>query len=235
MLLSKLAYLVVKNAIYYANPEFNYESFTRGDFDDDSDYALNINNAFSPINEAIARLSDLDKLAHIVSEVETADGYQIGFNQLMREIDGKTIVAKEVISVGDENRRCISFKPYGLDSIILERPVQKAFVEFKPDLPFFSQTDIGHVDLENNVYHDSNIDLTHFGINESVCNYIIEYAQGRLMEPIAPELANMHLTRAETYFANLKSTKTAFPQKSVADAYGCSAVVWFDNDGFRIN
>jgi len=39
------------------------------------------------------------------------------------------------------------------------------------------------------------------------------------MEPIAPELANLHLTRAEQYFNDLDTRQTSFHQKQVTRKY----------------
>ena len=56
MLLSKLVYLSVKNVLYLADSSFTYEAFLEGDFNNDSDYATNINNVFSPLNQALAQI-----------------------------------------------------------------------------------------------------------------------------------------------------------------------------------
>ena len=207
MLLSKLVYLIVKNAIYYADSNFTYDAFANGDFDNDDDYALNINNAFGPLNEAIARLSDLDKIPHQIASISTVES---GYVAPIPEN------AKEIVSVADHNRKPIDFKPYGMASIILARPCGFVYIEYKLDMPYFEKENLKSSELDEELkYVDSNISLKQYGITDSMCNFIIEYAQGRLLEPIAPELANMHLTRAETYFSNIRSVDTAFRQTSI--------------------
>ncbi len=52
-----------------------------------------------------------------------------------------------------------------------------------------------------------------------MCSYIIEYAAGRLLEPIAPELANMHITRSEQYFDDLEEQQTPFSQNKITTKY----------------
>ena len=82
------------------------------------------------------------------------------------------------------------------------------YVQYVEDIKNFKLTDI----YEEN----TDIDLSSIGITETMCDYIIEYAQGKLQETIAPELANMHITRAEQYFDDLDEQQTPFVQKVVS-------------------
>jgi hypothetical protein len=82
----------------------------------------------------------------------------------------------------------------------------KIFIEYKEDIKSFSELD--------------DEDLKEYGITDSMCNYIIEYVSGRLLEPISAELSNMHISRAESYFANIKPVEQAFPQKTVVRIFG---------------
>ena len=62
MKLSELVYECVKNVKYLDDPNFTYESFMLGDYDNDMDYSNSINNVFTPLNTAIHRLSDRRKI-----------------------------------------------------------------------------------------------------------------------------------------------------------------------------
>ncbi len=73
MQLSKLVYEVVKNVKYLEDTGFTYEAFVRGEYDNDLDYKNSINNAFSPINEAIHRLSDRNKIKHKIELIGKAN------------------------------------------------------------------------------------------------------------------------------------------------------------------
>ena len=147
MYLSKLAYLAVKNVLYYNDPNFTYDAFKQGDFDNDVDYALNINNAFAPINEAIARLSDLERIPYIVEEV-SANGGIIDLTSIKDE-DGNHKV-KEVIGVGQfgaDGIKPLRYKPFGVNKIVVLDPInggKKLYLEYKEDIPSFSFESIGH-------------------------------------------------------------------------------------------
>ena len=62
--------------------------------------------------------------------------------------------------------------------------------------------------------------LKEYGITDSMCNYIIEYVKGKLFEQENPDVANMHITRAEQYFNNIKPSTSAFSQQVVRTVYG---------------
>lgn len=224
MYLSKLVYLAVKNVLYYNDPNFTYTSFKEGSFDSDPDYALNINNAFSPINEAIARLSDLERIPYIVEEVSVSNG----IIDLAALTSGRKV--KEALGVGQFNAEGIKplrYKPFGVNKIIVLDPIsadKKVFLEYKEDIPSFSFYEtLGHtIGVENDFDEEDDVDLyATYGITESMSNYIIEYVQGKLFEPIAPELANMHITRAETYFSNIKPVFRTIQQAQVRVKYAC--------------
>ena len=219
MLLSKLVFLCVKNVIYLNDTSFNYYGFVKGDFNNDIDYDININNVFSPLNEAISRLSDLERIPYVVEQVQT--GKIIDLSTLTREV-------KEVINVAqvhsDGSYHKLHHVMFGRDKVRIVSPINchdPIYVEYKENIKEFDKTDIVPIvedPLEGDL--DLNIDLyKEYGINNTIANYIIEYVQGKLLEPIAPELANMHITRAEAYFANIAVAKTSFPQLVNATKY----------------
>ena len=75
MKLSKLVYLSIKNAIYYDDASFSFDNFKKDLFNGSPDYAMNINNVYLPLNEAISRLSDLERIPYKVIKVnQITDG-----------------------------------------------------------------------------------------------------------------------------------------------------------------
>lgn len=231
MLLSKLVYLSVKNVLYYSDSSFTYDAFLEGNFDSDPDYATNINNVFLPLNEALARLNDLNRIPYKIQEIEfdsDEEEYNVDLTTEILDDDENTVNVKEVVDVGvfvDGIALRIPFIPFGLNKIHIEASCTPIYVEYKEDIPMFSIDDLveRETDDDGNVV-DDNIDLrVKYGITEAMSNYIIEYIQGKLLEPIAPELANMHLTRAETYFSNFPTVDATFRQKSVARKFKIGA------------
>lgn len=263
MLLSKLVFLSVKNVIYLDDTSFNYEGFINGDFDNDVDYATNINNVFSPLNEAIGRLSDLERIPYIVEEVFSETYYQIWqykeyyfypgiyktreeaekaiadnnytfamvkerkqrSNENIIDLSKLSRAVRRVINVGAVNSsgdyRKLGHVMFGKNKVRITSPIssfEEIFIEYKENIPSFSRMDI--VPLEEDGIVDNNIDLfEEYGIDEQMSNYIMEYVQGKLLEPLAPELANMHITRAEAYFNNIGTVQSSFPQASTEHKY----------------
>lgn len=218
MQLSELVYNTVKNVKYLEDNNFSYESFIRGDFDNDIDYANSINNVFTPLNEAIHRLSDLNKIKHKIESLgKPSNNGIIELGTIAYDI--KNIINIFTITNGDYNNT--QYREFGRDKIMLIDYIQDAdyYIEYIQDIKHFSKSDIYIYEVENEVFEHNDVDLTKYGITNTMCSYIIEYCQGKLLEPIAPELANMHLTRAEQYFNDLDSQQTSFFQKSVKRKY----------------
>lgn len=227
MLLSKLVYLCVKNVLYLADSSFTYEAFLEGDFNNDSDYATNINNVFSPLNQALARLNDLERIPYKVDVISYRDivNNVLDYSKLSASVSDVINVVQEY----EGEYRNLAFRQFGSNKILItdyfkESSEYPILVEYKQELPYFGISDIKEVELVNAVFVDDNIDLkATYGISESASNYVMEYVQGRLLEPIAPDLANMHISRAEQYFAGLKANTSMFHQDQVENIYKIGA------------
>lgn len=208
MKLSEITYQVVKNAKYLEDPGFTYEAFIEKEYDDDQDYALSINNAMATINEAIHRLSDRNKIAFRVASLGTPDSNIVDISALSNSI--KKIKSMFYMEGGDYET--VGFREYGVGFVFIERLRKKPlYIQYVQDIKAFRMSDI--YDSEKD------IELANVGINDTMCDYIVEYAQGKLQETIAPEIANMHITRAEQYFDDLEEQQTAFSQKVIAKKY----------------
>lgn len=233
MKLSKLAYLCVKNVLYYNDPTFTYEGFLLGDFDNNPDYDTNINNVFSPINEAIARLNDLERMPYKMVEGRFLTGTKTINLKNLSNSDQEpylTINFKEIVKVGqfvDGKPVAMAFKVSGnflyvVDIVYRDLPI---YIEYKEDIPMFSREDIPSKDPSTDELYDEDdelyreVELRDYEINDAMCNYIMEYAQGKLEEQIDPNIANMHITRAEAYFSNIEPVKPVFTQRIIKNIY----------------
>ena len=228
MLLSKLAYECVKNVIYLNDTSFNEEDFLLGNFDSDPDYDTHINNVFNPLNEAIARLSDLERIPYKVKKVNFINGTKtIDLNNLLQTEEAQdTANVKELHAVGQlfqGEPEFLEAKLVGDEVLVIDKVHSNLpiYIEYKEDIPYFSR-----LDIPNRVYssndeelEENDVDLKDYGISDSMCNFIIEYVQGKLFEQIEPSLANMHVTRAEAYFNNIRTVRPLFTQRKVKKIY----------------
>ena len=215
MKLSELVYQCVKNVAFNDDTSFSFENFLEGNFDGSADYATHINNAFIAVNEAIARLSDLERIPYRVEKCDVVDNV-IDLNKCIFNV-------KEVISVARyfSSFEKLNHRPFGIDKVFVEGAYDYlTYIEYKEDIPFFTKDDIKYeTDYEGFELNDKSVDLRTYGITNSMCNYIIEYVMGKLFELSSVEVANMHLSRAETYFMNIRPTTSAFAQKNVTATY----------------
>ena len=220
MKLSKLAYQCVKNAIYYDDPSFTYEQFLMGKHDSNPDYANNIRNVFGPINAAVMRLGDLERIPYRVDKVDLEEGF---FPKSDLSKACRSVVA--VATMKDGAPYPLSFKDFG-DKVLVERASGGAvLVEYKEDIPPFNTesytydyvlNDLGGYSLYGT---PSDIELKDYGITDAMCWAIVEYVKGSLNEQVDSQLANMHMNRAEQYFSNIEPAKSALRQQTIKTAY----------------
>lgn len=219
MKLSKLVYLSIKNAIYYDDASFSFDNFKKDLFNGSPDYAMNINNVYLPLNEAISRLSDLERIPYKVIKVNQITDGVVDLKQIENE---NSIKIKEVINVVKlPSYEKISHRNLGLDKILIigSYNVREIYIEVKEDIPHFDSTDYSYRKNDTDITEEYDKELNDYGITDSMCNYIMEYIMGRLTEQISPEIANMHITRAEQYFANIKPNKNNLTQTNVKNVY----------------
>lgn len=231
MNLSELAYRSIKEAIYLDDSGFTLEAYKDGTYYESPEYGIQINNVYSPINEALNRLSDLEKLPYNVVEIDKQhiekgdDAYIVDYSYIKRTVTGcsQDIPVKEVINVALKiGSRFIKIeaKPFGLNKLILGDDYNenyKLYIEYKEDLPYFTEKEAGVYPY--NEEETGDIDLRDFGITNAMCSYIMEYAMAKLSEDVDPSLSNLHLTRAEQYFANIRCVTSALNQTLVYKKY----------------
>lgn len=224
MKLSKLVYLCVKNVILYDDESFSYDGFIKGKFNGNPDYATSINNVFSAINQAISRLSDLERLPYRVEEI-TLEGYAFNISDLEHNL--KEIVAIAYID-SYKNITPLTFEILG-NQVIVKGVVSnaKVHVEYKEDI-FFIQGESYYYEYtvnelgEDTLITSKDIELRDLGINDQMCNAIVEYAKGVLNEGVEAALANMHITRAEQYFMNINPVRSGLSQTVVVKKWGAN-------------
>ncbi len=222
MKLSKLVYLCVKNVILYDDESFSYDGFIKGKFNGNPDYATSINNVFSAINQAISRLSDLERLPYRVEEI-TLEDYAFNISDLEHNL--KEIVAIAYID-SYKNITPLTFEILG-NQVIVKGVVSnaKVHVEYKEDI-FFIQGESYYYEYtvnelgEDTLITSKDIELRDLGINDQMCNAIVEYAKGVLNEGVETALANMHITRAEQYFMNINPVRSGLSQTVVVKKWG---------------
>lgn len=204
MKLSELAYRAIKNVIYYEDAGFTYEAFMGKDFDTDQDYSNNINNVMEPINEAIHRLSDREKIMFQVASAGVPSNNLVDISVFANKV--KTI--KAVFYITHNGYESVGYKEYSKGFVFVERLLKKPlFIQYVEDIKAFKKEDIYD--------EEKDVELETLGLNDTMCSYIVEYAQGKLLEPISPNLANMHITRAEQYFDDLEPQSMVFTQQVI--------------------
>ncbi len=247
MKLSRLVYLCIKNVNYYDDDSFTYEHFiTEGikEANNYSDYSVSIHNVFTPLNEAIQRLSDLERIPYKIAGYLASDldnKCVVDLSKLKDE-EGNSVNVKEVINIVTSNYERLPFTPFGVNKVRILRyslfPSISVFgediskknllVEYKEEIPTFDENETFPTITDNDgdfEFDDATetiaeeVELSKYGINNAMCQYIIEYVQGKLEEQIDAALATMHLTRAEQYFTNLKPVISAFCQEQVHKKY----------------
>lgn len=220
MKLSKLVYLCIKNVIYFDDTSFSYDEFVKGSFNSHPDYATNINNVFSPLNEAVARLSDLERIPYLVEECSIDGSGIITLSSLSKPVKDVINIA-EVYKNGSYKK--LAHRRFGIGKInVIEyhNMYNKTFIEYKEDIPTFDETYMPIKNYNNEIEDNPlDVDMREYGITDSMCNYIIEYVKGKLFEQENPDISNMHITRAEQYFNNIKPTTAAFPQQTIRKMY----------------
>lgn len=219
MKLSELVYLTVKEVKRLQDNEFLYEAFRRGDFDSEIDYIDSINNAFNPINRAIHRLSDRHKIPFKTVVLNTTQ------NIVSLPQDVKSVV-NVVYLRHDGNYVNVPYRNLnGKEIQILGNMKDGAafLVEYIEDIPNFKRSDYYYEEDKNGKLIEDkcfDIELADYGIDETMCSYIEEYAMGYLFELIDPQIAVFHKNTAEQYFNDLDNLTTTFNQNLVYKKYG---------------
>ena len=211
--LSRVVYEIVKNVKYLDDPSFTYESFITGQYDNDIDYSNSINNVFTPLNTAIHRLSDRNKLKNKIKVLSPANKGLIDISEISDDI--KTIVNVFYFqNTGGYVK--VNHRELGRDLIMITPSdnLKVYYMEYVQDIERFTREDFYYRETEQ-----KDIDLKEYGINNTMVDYIIEYCKGMLFETIAPEIANLHLTRAEQYFNDLDNQQTLFSQQTIENKY----------------
>lgn len=217
MLLSRLAYEVVKSALKLGNKEFIYSAFRQKDFDSDIDYSNDIDNCFVEINQAIHRLSDLRKIPYKVESFVVKSGSSI-FDFATTDLKIKEI--KNIVKLNEKTGEYtnIPFRTMSATKVNLlglGENMQKLYVEYVEDIPNFSSEDFDYSSYTDyGEYED--IDLKQYGINETMCSKIILYSAGRLFARIDPQIAAKEEALGEQYFDALPTHGVSFETRRVS-------------------
>lgn len=217
MKLSRLLYNAVKEAKFSDDTSFTYSSFKQGAFDDVNDYVNEINNVFDPLNRVIHELSDNNKIPFKIAQVVKGDDNVIPIN-------GYGLAIKQITNVFylDKNGDYIhlNFRNIGTSRIVVIGYCPKdIYVEYIEDIKNFTREDYRYTteqDEANGIEHEeSDIELSDYGINETMCSYIQLYVRGYLLIDSKPEQAMAFINEAKRQISNLEVFQTAFYQKGV--------------------
>lgn len=218
MLLSKLAYNVIKNVNYLDDGSFTYSQYLKKSFIGDPDHATDIVNVFNPINLAIARLNDNEKIPYRIDSLNS-DNNKLDLTKLPYPV--KEVIGIAQMQDGDYKKLdCRAFN----NQILITGPYNRnepVYIEYKIDIPYFDDDSFNYeYGNDDELISDKDVDLREYGITDSMANYIIQYACSRLQESSAPDLAIHHLNLAETYFTALAPIYPSFSQRVVHKKYG---------------
>ena len=208
MLLSEIDYEIIKSVSFSEDLGFNIHSFRENEYTKDPEYINAINNVWTPLNMAIHRLSDRRKIPTKIAQL-TLNGNIANYG----ELNVKSIVSIFYLKNNDYDR--VDYRNFG-DNQLLINNIQKypLYIEYYEDIKNFSSHDINYDEFETR-----DIDLKKYGINDTMCSYVIEYSKGKLLELLDPNLANWHLSDAEQYMQDLEDQKSFFSQKKVSTTF----------------
>lgn len=209
MKLAELAYEAVKDSVQF-DSGINFDGFIRGDYDQDRDFSEQISFAFNYINLAFSRLFTSKKtLLKVVKKYAEDSGY-------LEFTDGEII---SIVNNQAPNYERVKFKPFA-NGVAIEKGYIGVvlYVEYRPYIPHFDMDDIRQQTLDDDneeTYEEIEIDLEDYGITDEMCSYVKEYVKGGLTEYISPDLSQRHTSLAESYFSNLKTRYTDYPQRKI--------------------
>lgn len=219
MKLSTLLYEIVRGSITMPNPNISVESLTNSIVDKEdvgTQWALQVSAAFKALNLALSRLQDYRKIPF-------SHDFHTIFTNNVADFDKGEIVNVVIPSFnGYENIKFRTFDRNTKVELISRFEIANPIIEYKKTIPHFSESSLSKITEDG----DSNVDLTkEYGITDQMCDYIIEFACAQIMEVVAPDLSNLHNSRAEQYFAGLETVGTAYRQDHVSDFYNFRGIL----------
>ncbi len=215
MKLSELAFETIKSVVLYDNSrefsllnfrEYCYSLTTNSGSDTEGisinqDYKRNADNVFIALNRAFQRLANFDKLHPIQKRSVVNEFNELDYSEFVPSV---SYILNLVNAYGNN----VPFRNVGLDKIlILENAKNKILlVEYYPELPFFTFSDIAyHKGDTNEEIVDNDIDLRKtYGISNMTCEYLKLYAKSVLLKDIDPSESSAILNQAESYMLDLE-------------------------------
>ena len=235
MNLSELIYQVVRNTTLYEDNssidtltirKYSYalttNSASTSGITISPDYKKTVDNVFLAVNQAFQRVANLEKLAPKIVEAEVSED---------NLIDLSTYEVSRVLNVYYDyprgGRVNLEFDKKGKKTVHLKKrlplSISTVQVEYYPELPIFDYKDIQyHIDLEEGVEVDNDVDLSEIGLSNQTCSYIIQWCKGVLGRDVYGEEANAWINQAEQYFYDLPEFdgEKLHEQEEIEDVYG---------------
>lgn len=229
MLLSTLIYECVRDSIGIPGDTMTEDDFI-ADFSGKArtkNYSMQISVLFSALNKALSRLYDSEKIQPFVKNFEVEGGYI----DLSGENGGQVDVLNVAVGNNGLAYRNIPFRLYN-DKLFLVAdgvsPAPKegvATVEYRKRLPHWDRDVVETTDSDADSVTEraatakaKSIDLWgDYHIPDRACDYIKEYVESVVVEPMAPDVASLHWQRAESYFSALKDYSDPGFRQTVAN------------------
>lgn len=213
MKLSRLIYEIVTEAITLP-VHTTYNNFIQGDYEYDSQFALQSAHALGAANLAFGRLYNYDKLPHFIMEKDV----EKGATSVKIDRVGEVINVLGVYHRG--NTKPIAWRYAGDGTLLIIEsyvPV-KVLIEYKKKFPHFTEEDIIKQEVvDGNAVQTSSTDveLEDYGVDDMSASYVKEFAIAQINEAVEPEIANNHNNRAEQYFRGIPKAPELFAQTEI--------------------
>ena len=218
LLLSKLAFECIKDSITLPNGDFQYSAFTRGEYDNNDDYILQEKRFWAVVNTAITKLVENNKLPTNLEQVEVLRDennrpYFIkpdNVEQILNVIDfynegHHNFTFREVFENG---QRVVKLNSNALVGDVV-------YIEYKQQIPRFKKEDIIAITEEVGLIIDNNVDLSSYGINRSMFDFLCEYCKGEIMFLIDPAIGTAIKNNAEYLLQTLKTYSEQYAQDNI--------------------
>lgn len=223
MTLAELIVDIVKDVVKDGNTSLTPTNLANGDFDSDPQYLDLILAAVPAINRAVSRLVVHKKIPFKYFDI----AYQADLNGVPQQIYDLTTKASynsikneiysivNIIHVDDTNRlKVVPYQTINKTLYQLPRADEGIFrFQYAPKLP--------RLKYIPGVYNnDLNVELTNYGIDDLMCEFIGLYVRADLWETEQPQLAQTYRELGEKYFEEFESQTITFRQERVDTIYG---------------
>lgn len=222
MTLAELIVDIIKDVVKDGNKSLTATNLIDGDFDNDPQYLDLIFAAVPAINRAISRLVIHKKIPFKSFEIDyqpDVDGvaqlkYLLNTKAAYNTVKDEIYNILNVVYIYDnENMAVVPYQTIDKTTYILPRVKQGKFLfQYAPKLPRF-------VYVPGVQTSALTVDLSTYGIDDFMCEFIGVFTRADLWEVEQPQLAQTYRELAEKYFDDIESQTIRFRQERVDSVY----------------